>query len=159
MDSASYQSLMEYNRETKKLDDVYRSTAKRCGMAECAFWILYTLRVEQQPFTQAEICEFLAQPKQTVNSALKKLEAEGYLVRTAGAEQRGRPVCLTPRGEQVAQASVDLLAEAEAAALRAMPPEDRTAFLRLTRQYRRLLEAQLNITLKGASAHGAESDL
>ena len=40
------QALMAYNKETKKLDDLYRSAAKNCGMAECAFWILYTLRVE-----------------------------------------------------------------------------------------------------------------
>ena len=38
------QALMAYNKETKKLDDLYRSAAKTCGMAECAFWILYTLR-------------------------------------------------------------------------------------------------------------------
>ena len=73
------QALMAYNKETKKLDDLYRSAAKNCGMAECAFWILYTLRVEEKSFTQAEICEFLVEPKQTVNSALKKLVAEGYL--------------------------------------------------------------------------------
>ena len=55
---------------------MYRSAAKSCGISECAFWILYTLRVEEKPFTQAEICEFLIEPKQTVHSALKKLEDE-----------------------------------------------------------------------------------
>ena len=35
------------------------------------------------------------------------------------------------------------IAEAEAAALRAMSPDDRAAFLRLTRQYRLLFEQQL----------------
>ena len=79
MDRNAYQMLIAFNRETKKLDDVYRSAAKSCGISECAFWILYTLRVEEKSFTQAEICEFLIEPKQTVNSALKKLEAEGYL--------------------------------------------------------------------------------
>ena len=57
MDSVSYQTLMAYNKEMKKLDDTYRSAAKNCGMPECAFWILYTLRVEEKSFTQAEICE------------------------------------------------------------------------------------------------------
>ena len=119
------QALMAYNKETKKLDDLYRSAAKNCGMAECAFWILYTLRVEEKSFTQAEICEFLVEPKQTVNSALKKL------------------VRLTPKGEQLARERVDRIPEAEAAALRAMSPDDCAAFLRLTRQYRLLFEQQL----------------
>ena len=125
------QALMAYNKEMKKLDDLYRSAAKNCGMAECAFWILYTLRVEEKSFTQAEICESLVEPKQTVNSALKKLVAEGKLVR------------LTPKGEQLARERVDRIPEAEAAALRAMSPDDRAAFLRLTRQYRLLFEQQL----------------
>lgn len=59
MDRNAYQMLIAFNRETKKLDDVYRSAAKSCGISECAFWILYTLRVEEKSFTQAEICEFL----------------------------------------------------------------------------------------------------
>ena len=58
MDRNAYQMLIAFNRETKKLDDVYRSAAKSCGISECAFWILYTLRVEEKPFTQAEIGVF-----------------------------------------------------------------------------------------------------
>lgn len=53
MDRNAYQMLIAFNRETKKLDDVYRSAAKSCGISECAFWILYTLRVEEKSFTQA----------------------------------------------------------------------------------------------------------
>lgn len=152
MDAVSYETLMAYNKEAKKLDDIYRSAAKTCGMAECAFWILYTLRVEEKSFTQAEICEFLAEPKQTVNSALKKLVAEGYLSLSSGIDQRSKLVRLTPQGEQLARERVDRIPEAEAAALRAMPPDDRTAFLRLTRQYRLLFEQQLRtLSSKGGT--------
>ena len=143
MDRNAYQMLIAFNRETKKLDDVYRSAAKSCGISECAFWILYTLRVEEKHFTQAEICEFLVEPKQTVNSALKKLVAEGYLALSSGTDQRSKLVQLTPKGEQLARERVDRIPEAEAAALRAMSPDDRAAFFRLTRQYRLLFEQQL----------------
>lgn len=161
MDAIAYQSLMEYNREMKRLDDVYRSAAKRCGLSGCAFWIFYTLRVEPRPFTQAEICDFLVEPKQTVNSALKKLVAEGYLALSAGEDQRSKYVRLTPRGEQFAAEHVDCVAEAEAGALRGMCPEDRAAFVRLTGLYRRLLEAQLNSEPEGESARrcGAETKI
>ncbi len=152
MDPISYQTLMAYNKEMKKLDDVYRNAAKTCGMAECAFWILYTLRVEEKSFTQAEICEFLVEPKQTVNSALKKLVAEGYLALSSGADQRCKLVQLTPKGEALARTRIDRIPEAEAAALRAMSPDDRAAFLRLTRQYRLLFEQQLRtLSSKGGT--------
>ncbi len=144
MDRNAYQMLIAFNRETKKLDDVYRSAAKSCGISECAFWILYTLRVEEKSFTQAEICEFLIEPKQTVNSALKKLETEGYLARTSGADLRSKHVALTEKGEQFARTWIDRVPEAEAAALGAMPEEERDELIRLTGRYRALFAQKLN---------------
>ena len=143
MDRNAYQMLIAFNRETKKLDDVYRSAAKSCGISECAFWILYTLRVEEKSFTQAEICEFLIEPKQTVHSALKKLEAEGYLARTSSADLRSKCVALTEKGEQFARAWIDRVLEAEAAALCAMPEGERAAFVRGLHSFCRLLEERL----------------
>ena len=143
MDPVSYRTLVAFNREMKKLDDIYRSAAKECGMAECAFWILYTLRVEEKSFTQAELCEFLAEPKQTVNSALKKLEAEGFLVLSAGDDQRSKRVRLTEKGEQLARTCADRVAEAEARAIASMSPDDRAALIRLTELYGTLLSEQL----------------
>ena len=137
------QTLMAYNKETKKLDDLYRSAAKTCGMAECAFWILYTLRVDETAYTQAEICELLHEPKQTVNSALKKLEAAGVLSLSAGDDQRSKRVRLTPKGEQLARSNADRVAEAEARAIGSMSPDDRAAFIRLTELYGTLLAGQL----------------
>ena len=144
MDRNAYQMLIAFNRETKKLDDVYRSAAKSCGISECAFWILYTLRVEEKSFTQAEICEFLIEPKQTVNSALKKLEAEGYLTLSAGEDQRSKHVCLTEKGERFVKAHVDRVPEAEAAALGAMTAAERDALIRLTGRYRAMFAQKLN---------------
>lgn len=108
-----------------------------------AFWILYTLRAEERQFTQAEICEFLIEPKQTVHSALKKLEAEGYLARTSGADLRSKRVALTEKGEQFARAWIDRVLEAEAAALCAMPEAERAAFVRGLHSFCRLLEERL----------------
>ena len=149
MDARSYQALLAYNRETKTLDDVYRNTAKRCGLGECAFWILYTLRFENTAFTQADICEFLIEPKQTVNSALKKLVAAGLLALCAGADQRSKQILVTDEGERFCKAHVDSILEAEAAALQAMGEEDRAAFVRLTGLYREFLAARLGADARG----------
>ena len=100
MEQDAKRMLLEYNRETKRLDDLYRCAVKQCGISECAFWILYTLRAEERQFTQAEICECLIEPKQTVHSALKKLEAEGYHARTSGADLRSKRVALTEKYSQ-----------------------------------------------------------
>lgn len=143
MDETSYQALTAYNRETKRLDDVYRGAVKKSGLPACAFWILYTLRMESGSFTQSQICEFLYEPKQTVNSALKKLEADGYLSLSPGADQRSKPVQLTDKGLQLASVSADRVADAEAQALLSMTREERERFIQLTVRYRTLLEDAL----------------
>lgn len=157
MNSAAYQALLSYNAELKRVDDVYRRAVKRCGMGSCAFWILYTLRMEQRPHTQSEIRERLYAPKQTVNSALKKLEAEGYLSLAAGEDQRSKAVRLTEAGRGLAGSCVDWVVEAEARALEAMGQEDRETFLRLTRLYGTLLDEQLRAGDKEKQEEGEEA--
>ena len=39
MEQDAKRMLLEYNKETKRLDDLYRCAAKQCGISECAFWI------------------------------------------------------------------------------------------------------------------------
>ena len=143
MDSASYQALLAFNREMKTLDDLYRSAARRCGLGECAFWILYTLRFEKAAFTQSDICEFLLEPKQTVNSALKKLVSAGLLQLSAGTDQRSKQILVTEEGDRFCKTHVDPVLEAEAASLQAMGEKDRAAILRLTKLYLTLFAARL----------------
>ena len=142
MDAISQQMMLAFNAAMKHVDDVYRRAVRQYGLSECAFWILYTLRVER-PYTQAGLCELLHEPKQTVNSALKKLEAEGFLVLSAGDDQRSKRVRLTEKGEQLARTCADRVAEAEARAIGSMSPDDRAALIRLTELYGTLLGEQL----------------
>ena len=43
--------LSEYNNILKENDNLYRGVAKRLGLPECAFWILYTLRADSAALT------------------------------------------------------------------------------------------------------------
>ena len=90
MDEHAYRRLREYNDSLKAIDDTYRAAARRFGLPECAFWILYTLRVERAPLTQSEICALQYQPKQTVHSALKRLEADGLLKLAHGGNRKSK---------------------------------------------------------------------
>ena len=134
--------IRTYNSQYKEGNEIYHRLARHYGLSDSAFWILYTLREAEGPVSQKQLCQELYLSKQTVNSALKKLVAEGYLALSSGADQRSKLVQLTPKGEQLACERVDRIPEAEAAALRAMRPKDRAAFICLTRQYRLLLEQQ-----------------
>ena len=76
------------NRIYKKNCAVYYKLASHYGLTETMFDILYFVRENEDCGTQAQLCNNLYLRKQTVNSALKKLEKEGYIYL---AKDRGKP--------------------------------------------------------------------
>ena len=129
--------LSEYNHVYKENTAIYRDLSIRLGLNESTFWILYTLRIEEPPVTQSDMCAILAYPKQTVNSALKKLEQEGLL--TLFGERGGKPICLTEAGVKLAEQTVDLVIESEQKALLDFSVEEQAQLLTLTRRYNEAL--------------------
>ncbi|MDE7333478.1 MAG: MarR family transcriptional regulator [Lachnospiraceae bacterium] len=132
--------LMEYNDIFKENENIYRGLARRVGLSECAFWILYILRADNEAPVQSDICACLHLPKQTINSALKKMEAEGYLVLTRGSDLRSKRVSLTADGVRLCEKTVDRVIGVEQNALNGLPPEEQTLFLSLFRKYNNLLK-------------------
>lgn len=107
-----------YNENTL----LYHRLARACGLPDCAFWLLYTLRSEEAPLTQTQLSEQLSLPKQTVNSALKKLVEEGVLrLEAADGNLKNKRVCLTEAGEAFLRRTVDRVFGVESAAGR--PPD------------------------------------
>ncbi len=128
-------SLSEYNRIFRENDELYRDLAKRCGLSDAAFWILYVLRADSDGITQSEICAALYLPKQTVNSALKKMEFDGVIELTQQNNARSKSISLTEKGLALAERTVDRVIAAEEAAFSAMSEEERARMLALFRRY------------------------
>ena len=135
--------LYEFNNALKSVDESYRNVAKRYGVSEASFWTLYTLRMEPGNITQSDVCNVLYQPKQTVNSALKKLEGEGYITLTpAGAHTKN--IALTASGIELCERTVDKVIEAECDALKEMTDDEAENLIALQRTYSILLKNKLN---------------
>lgn len=135
--------LWEYNTIFKESDALYRRAAKVLGISECAFWILYTIRTEEKAVTQKDICGMLYHPKQTVNSALKKLESEGYIVLSERDSRRSKSLELTAAGEVLAEKTADRVIEAELEAFSGLTPEERDSFIKIFGKYTDLLKNKL----------------
>lgn len=135
--------LAKYNALSKESDNLYRGLVRELGGSECALWILYTLRAEKPPVTQKTICDILHVPKQTVNSAMKALEAGGYLRLEPGPDRRRKQVVLTEAGERLARESADKIILAEEAAFGAMTEPEREMFLILMGRFVRALREEI----------------
>lgn len=132
--------LIAYNNIIKENDKIYRDLTKQLGLPVCAFWILYVLREAMKTLTQSEICEMLHEPKQTVNSALKKLNLDGYITLSSGNDRRSKCISLTEKGLRFAAETVDLVMTAEQNALSEFTEAELDTFISLFDKYTQTLK-------------------
>ena len=129
-----------YNENTL----LYHRLARACGLPDCAFWLLYTLRSEEAPLTQTQLSEQLSLPKQTVNSALKKLVEEGVLrLEAADGNLKNKRVCLTEAGDRVFGV--------ESAAAARLTEEERSALVALSQKLLDAFRAETEAFLQTAA--------
>ena len=118
------------NRIYNETNQLYHRLARACGLSDCAFWLLYTLREEEGPLTQTQLSELLSLPKQTVNSSLKKLVEAGVLrLEAVDGNLKNKRVGLTEQGEALLGRTVDRVFALEDAAVSHLTAEERTAML------------------------------
>ena len=126
--------MLELNEIMKETDDLYRNLAKKFKMSDCMIWILYILREDDRSVTQSDICNMMYMPKQTVNSSLKKMESEGYIELLNINDKRSKQVCLTEKGVDLANNTVDIIISKENNALSKMDKEEQALFINLLKE-------------------------
>lgn len=129
-----FESISELNSLVKSIEDFYHELALSLSLSDCAFDILYAVTELGDGCLQRDICRKMACPKQTVNSAMKRLVQEGLLRMEAG---RGREmqIFLTERGRQYLDERFDSVIRLENAAYSAFTKEEWGEYIRLTRKH------------------------
>ena len=140
MKNNSSKRRLEFNEVMKENNDLYSNLAKKFKMSDCMLWILYILREENKVLTQSDICNMMYMPKQTVNSSLKKMESEGYIELLNINDKRSKQVCLTEKGVDLANNTVDIIISKENNALSKMDKEEQALFINLFKKYKDLLK-------------------
>ena len=79
MEKKNTDPLAIFNQLYKKMDEIYHLYAKKTGISDMTLWLLYSLSESDTVYTQKEFCLAWHYPPQTVNSALKSLEARGLI--------------------------------------------------------------------------------
>ena len=132
--------MLEINEIMKETDDLYRNLARKFKISDCMMWILYILREDDRVVTQSDICNMMYMPKQTVNSSLKKMEAEGYIELLNVNDKRSKQVCLTEKGINLANNTVDIVISKENNALSKMDGKEQELLINLFRKFKDLLK-------------------
>lgn len=123
MKTEHIQDIRRINQLTTELESLYHLASAKLGMADSVSIVMYALYQAGGECLLADIYKESGISKQTINSALRKLEAEG-MVTLAQHSGRAKKVIQTDAGKSYAQATTARLVEAEAAAFAAWTEED-----------------------------------
>ncbi len=131
----------QYEREIIRITREYQL---KHNISDTAFWILYTLHENESRMTQTDICYCLYAPRQSTNSALKKLEADGLVEKIfVSGNQKSKYIVLTQRGQRLAEEVVKPMKCAEQKTFDSFTQEEIEIFLAISKQrcemFRRLL--------------------
>lgn len=142
-ENSNRQYILAYNQLLKECNNIYHDAAVRAGLSDCAFWILYSLHDADHTITQSEIGDNASMPRQTVNSALKKLEKDGYLTLEKINGKMGKAIHLTEQGTEFVEAHIVPVAAAEERACASFPDTEKEAFLKTFRSLVDRLKAEI----------------
>ncbi len=139
-----YQWSKKYSEITNRYNALYRSAAAHFGFSESGFKILYRLYIARGAATQNRLAEELCLSKQTVNSAVLKLEKAGLIELSKGtAAKNSKFVSLTDKGLSECQHCIDKLIKAESSALEKMDDKQLRQFLELYELQYTILEKEI----------------
>lgn len=141
-----YITSEQYTYLAGEINALYHEAAVKMGISDSVQNILYVLCDQGSRCSQSEIGRLTGISRQTINSAIRKLERDGIVYLEQG---RGRNtiVCLTDQGKAFAAQRVVPLLEAEQKIWNEWTPEEQREYLRLTQKYRDGLKRHLQTML------------
>ncbi len=134
--------LYRFNKTFYYTDNLYRLISKKLDIPYSHYLILYLVRSETcLPYCQ-KIVEETGEPKQTINSSLKKLEKEGIIELVK--ENKLKRICLTSNGIKYCEKTIDKIIDAEIDAFNTFNKKDIEQYLEINEQLACKLEKEFN---------------
>ena len=134
MKESTSKTMKRFNYLLGELGAVYHDMALKLGLPDSAMNVLYTICDQGESCLLQNICRWSGLIKQTINSAIRKLEAEGILyLEPAGA--KNKRVCLTEKGKAFAAKTAGKVIQMENEVLASWTKEDIEKYLDLTKQF------------------------
>lgn len=127
-------AFKEFNNICGMIDSAYHNAALRMNLTDSELDILYVLNTYSGTCNQSALYKESGQTKSTINSAVKKMEKEGYLKLTAGT---GRNTCvaLTEKGRTLMENTLYQLIQLENEIYNDWSSEEQETFIRLNKDF------------------------
>lgn len=143
MNTSKFEKLQRINWLASEMDGLYHQASLKIGLSDSASRILYALYTGGGFCLLSEIYKESGISKQTVNSALRKLEEED-VVRLEQHHGKAKIVFLTEKGKEKANDTVSKILAAEIGAFESWSEEEIDAYIGLTNKYVETFREQIN---------------
>lgn len=156
---SSVPSVRDVDAIYRESDRLYYGVARDCGLSIASFWALVTIVINGGATTQAAIANEYFYSRQTVNSAVKNLEAKGLVaIACEGDDRRRKQVSLTPAGQAFCVEHICPAIDAEQRAFETLSVEERKEFVRLVRSYTDAMDDELGKITAGRKQPPADPE-
>ena len=144
MERITSEGMRRFNHLVSETDAAYHEAALKMGMSDSIMQIMYILCDKGGDCPLGEICRLSGISKQTINSALRKLEEEG-IVYLEGMDGKKKRACLTEEGKRTAERTVVKLIEIENGILASWPREELERYLRSAKEELKDCEREMKV--------------
>lgn len=131
--SINYDYNIKFIRMLSEREMIFKKYAYKCKMYEAEHWLLCTIymgTLRGEEYTQKECSDLWAFPKQTINSATKKLINRNLVyLELSNDDKRKKVIHLTEWGIKVAKEIMPPLLNSEESAFDALDDEEKELFL------------------------------
>lgn len=134
MNNPISKELKRCNHLLGELEATYHDISLKLGLSDSALKILYTICNEGDRCLLSLICRRSGLSKQTVNSAIRKLETEGILYLEKSGP-KSKMACLTEAGKDLSARTALRLLNAENTIFSSWPRQDVEKYLELTENF------------------------
>lgn len=128
------ESMKRFNYLEGEIEAAYHEAALKFGLSDSAMHIFYAVCTSGGDCLVSDISRLCGIKKQTVNSALRRLEAEGA-VYLEPVDSKRKKVCLTERGRVLAERSAGRLIRIENEILDSWSAQEREQYLAFLHRY------------------------
>ena len=142
-----YLKAEQYTYLAGEINALYHEAAVKAGISDSVQNILYVLCEKGGTCLQSEICKLTGISRQTINSAIRKLEKDGIVYLLKQGQGRNTILCLTEEGVNVSAEKIAPLHEIENRIWNEWTAEEQQQYLTLTKKYRDGLKKYLETML------------
>lgn len=138
-----HEKVHRVNCLTNDIDALYHQAARKLGVSDSVLCVLYMIYEKGDGCLLYDICNESGITKQTINSAIRKLEKEEILY-LEPFKGKTKQICLTEKGKDYVARTAACLYKAECDAFKQWTDEEFEMYLKLMEKYNQSLRKEID---------------